>query len=42
MALGFIHSMQTDSDIIVWTLLSLVIVNVLIILIEAKAHPDLS
>lgn len=42
MALGFIHSMQLDSDYVLLTLLAAVILNILIIFIEAKTHPDLA
>ena len=42
MALGFFQSMQTDADYIAYIMLSCVIINILIILIEAKAHPDLT
>ena len=42
MALGFIQSMQTQSEYLVLTLIAAVIVNIIIILIEAKSHPDLA
>ena len=42
MALGFIHSMSTDANYLLLTLLASVIINILIILIEAKTHPDLA
>lgn len=42
MALGFIHSMQTFSEYIHLTLISLCALNILIIVIEAKTNPDLS
>lgn len=42
MALGFIHSMSTDANYLLLTILASVIINILIILIEAKTHPDLA
>jgi hypothetical protein len=41
MALGFIHSLQKDASFILFTLLALVLINILTILIETKTHPDL-
>ena len=43
MTLGFVHSMEIDSsEYFLYGLLGCVCLNILIILIEAKTHPDLT
>lgn len=41
MTLGFIHSMQVFDDYFMITMISLIAVNMLIIMVEHKRHPDL-
>ncbi len=40
MAFGFIHSMEVDQNGVLWVLVSLVITNIVIILVEAMINPD--